>query len=200
MDPDLPLPSFAKATNSQDWELNQDRWQPQLYTDNGQPKVDETVLSSLDYPHAKLLSEYLMIQKRIGQLAEGNRAWLKLERGGKIHGRVNTMGAVTSRCTHSNPNIAQVPSVSAPYGTECRTLFHAPRDSLLVGVDVSGLELRCLAHYMFPYDNGQYATELLEGDIHTVNQVAAGLESRAQATTSIYGFLFCRPPSPRRAR
>jgi len=169
-------------------------WQPELYTDNGQPKVDETVLSSLDYPHAKLLSEYLMIQKRIGQLAEGNQAWLKLEKEGKIHGRVNTMGAVTSRCTHSNPNVAQVPSVSAPYGKECRALFHAPRDSLLVGVDVSGLELRCLAHYMFPFDKGKYAHELLDGDIHTVNQLAAGLDSRSQAKTFIYGFLYGAGP------
>jgi hypothetical protein len=165
-------------------------WKPAVYTDNGQPKVDETVLSGLDYPHAKLLSEYLMLQKRIGQLAEGNQAWLKLEKEGKIHGRVNTMGAVTSRCTHSNPNVAQVPSVTAQYGKECRSLFIAPLGSLLVGVDVSGLELRCLAHYMFMFDNGKYAHELLEGDIHTVNQEAAGLESRSQAKTFIYGFLY----------
>jgi len=169
-------------------------WKPKLYTDNGQPKVDETVLSALDYPHAKLLSEYLMIQKRIAQLAEGNQAWLKLEKEGRIHGRVNTMGAVTSRCTHSNPNVAQVPSVSAPYGAECRTLFHAPSDSFLVGVDVSGLELRCLAHYMHPFDKGKYAKELLDGDIHTVNQEAAGLDSRSQAKTFIYGFLYGAGP------
>ena len=169
-------------------------WKPELYTDNGQPKVDETVLNSLEYPHAKLLSEYLMLQKRIGQLAEGTQAWLKVEKGGKIHGRVNTMGAVTSRCTHSNPNVAQVPSVSAPYGKECRSLFHAPLGSFLVGVDVSGLELRCLAHYMFPYDKGKYAHELLEGDIHTVNQLAAGLDSRSQAKTFIYGFLYGAGP------
>jgi DNA polymerase I-like protein with 3'-5' exonuclease and polymerase domains len=169
-------------------------WEPTVFTDNGAPKVDETVLGSLDYPHAKLLSKYLMIQKRIGQLAEGSQAWMKLERGGKIHGRVNTMGAVTSRCTHSNPNVAQVPSVSAPYGKECRSLFHAPPNSLLVGVDVSGLELRCLAHYMHKFDEGKYAHELLEGDIHTVNQLAAGLESRSQAKTFIYGFLYGAGP------
>jgi hypothetical protein len=169
-------------------------WVPKDFTDNGQAKVDETVLNSLDYPHAKLLSEYLMIQKRIGQLAEGKQAWLKLEKRGKLHGQINTMGAVTSRCTHSNPNMGQLPSVSVPYGKECRSLFTAPPDSLLVGIDVSGLELRCLAHYMFMFDNGKYAKELLEGDIHTVNQVAAGLESRGQAKTFIYGFLYGAGP------
>jgi DNA polymerase I-like protein with 3'-5' exonuclease and polymerase domains len=29
------------------------------------------------------------------------------------------------------------------------------------------LELRCLAHYLAPYDDGAFGTELLEGDIHT---------------------------------
>jgi hypothetical protein len=166
------------------------KWQPTIFTNNGLPKVDEAVLKDLKYPAAKLLTEYLMLQKRIGQLAEGKQAWLKVEREGKIHGRVNTMGAVTSRCTHSNPNVAQVPSVSAPYGKECRSLFHAPLGSLLVGVDVSGLELRCLAHYMHSFDEGKYATQLLEDDIHTVNQLAAGLESRSQAKTFIYAFLY----------
>ena len=81
-------------------------WQPQEYTKEGKPKVDESVLSKLEYPEAKLLSEYLMINKRIGQLAEGNQAWLKLEKEGKIYGSVNTNGAVTGRCTPTHPNVS----------------------------------------------------------------------------------------------
>ena len=95
-------------------------------TDSGLPKVDENVLASIDMPEAKLLSEYLLLNKRIGQIATGKQAWLKMEKDGKVHGRVNHMGAVTSRCTHSNPNMAQVPSVGSPYGEECRALFKAP--------------------------------------------------------------------------
>jgi len=165
-------------------------WEPQDFTDSGQPKVDETILNNIDLPEAKLLSEYLMLNKRIGQLATGKQAWLKLEKEGKIHGRVNHMGAVTSRCTHSNPNMAQVPSVSAPYGRDCRELFTVPSGYSLLGADASGLELRCLAHYMAPFDDGAYGRELLEGDIHTTNQEAAGLPTRADAKTFIYGFLF----------
>jgi DNA polymerase-1 len=165
-------------------------WEPQLFTDNGEPKVDETVLSGIDMPEARMLNEYLLLNKRIGQLATGKQAWLKMERGGKIHGRVNHMGAVTSRCTHSNPNTAQIPSVGAPYGKECRELFIAPRGYSLLGADASGLELRCLAHYMAAYDDGAYADVVLNGDIHTANQKAAGLESRNQAKTFIYGFLY----------
>ena len=165
-------------------------WEPEAFTDNGDPKVDETVLSGIDMPEAKMLSEYLLLNKRIGQLATGKQAWLKMEKDGKLHGRVNHMGAVTSRCTHSNPNMAQVPSVGAEYGKECRSLFHAPKGYSLLGADASGLELRCLAHYMAAYDDGVYADVVLNGDIHTANQQAAGLESRNQAKTFIYGFLY----------
>lgn len=165
-------------------------WEPEVFTDSGDPKVDETILSGIDMPEAELLNEYLMLNKRIGQLGTGKQAWLKMQRGGKIHGRVNHMGAVTSRCTHSNPNTAQVPSVGAPYGKECRELFISPSGYSLLGADASGLELRCLAHYMAAYDNGSYADVVLNGDIHTANQKAAGLDSRNQAKTFIYGFLY----------
>ena len=165
-------------------------WQPNVFTDNGDPKVDETVLAGIDMPEAKLLNEYLLLNKRIGQLGTGKQAWLKLQKDGKIHGRVNHMGAVTSRCTHNNPNVAQVPSVGAEYGTECRSLFHAPDGYSLLGADASGLELRCLAHYMASYDDGSYSKVVLEGDVHTTNQEAAGLPTRSNAKTFIYGFLY----------
>jgi len=165
-------------------------WKPEAFTESGEPKVDETVLAGIDMPEAKLLNEYLLLNKRIGQLATGKQAWLRMEKDGKLHGRVNHMGAVTSRCTHSNPNMAQVPSVGAEYGKECRSLFHAPKGYSLLGADASGLELRCLAHYMAAYDDGAYADVVLNGDIHTANQQAAGLGSRNQSKTFIYGFLY----------
>jgi DNA polymerase I len=170
-------------------------WVPQDYTANGKPKVDEEVLGGLEYPEAKLLTEYLLIDKRIGQLATGQNAWLKLEKNGKIHGQVNTNGAATGRCTHNKPNIAQVPSVGAAYGTDCRALFHAPDGYSLVGADLSGLELRCLAHYMAPFDNGEYADVVVNGDVHTKNQIAAGLPTLNNAKTFIYGFLYGAGPA-----
>lgn len=165
-------------------------WEPEVFTPSGEPKVDETVLKDLEFDLAKDLVKFLMLNKRIGQLATGKQGWLSLHKDGIIHGRVNHMGAVTSRCTHNNPNVAQVPSCSAPYGKECRELFHAPDGYVLLGADASGLELRCLASYMKPYDNGNYANEVLNGDIHTKNQEAAGLDTRPQAKTFIYAFLY----------
>lgn len=101
-----------------------------------------------------------------------------------------TNGTVSGRCSHRNPNLAQVPAVRAPYGSQCRELFTAPKGKVLVGCDASGLELRALAGYLYPYDNGAYAKEILTGDIHTANQRAAGLETRDQAKTFIYAFLY----------
>ena len=154
------------------------------------PKVDEGVLKKIDHPIAQKLLDYLLVQKRLGQLAEGEQAWLKLAKKGRIHGAVNTNGAVTGRCTHSNPNVAQVPACRVPYGEECRGLFGAGSGKKLVGCDASGLELRMLAHYLAFYDGGEYGKIVTEGDIHTANQQAAGLETRDQAKTFIYAFLY----------
>jgi DNA polymerase-1 len=165
-------------------------WKPVDFTEGGKPMVDEDVLASLDYPPCKLLTEYLLIQKRAGQLSEGAQAWLKSEKKGKIHGSVNPNGAVTGRATHSYPNVAQVPSGSSAYGPECRELFTVPPGWKLVGADASGLELRCLAHFMARYDGGKYGEVLLNGDIHSVNQEAAGLPTRNNAKTFIYGYLY----------
>ena len=165
-------------------------WKPEEETDSGQPKVDESALAKIDLPEAKLLLEFLMLNKRIGQLAEGANAWLKLSKQGRIHGRVTTMGAVTSRATHQSPNLAQIPSLRAAYGKECRELFHAPIGWEIMGSDMSGIELRCLAHYMARFDKGKYADIILNGDIHTANQKAAALPTRDHAKTFIYALLY----------
>ena len=125
--------------------INLRGWKPKQYTNDGKPKVDEDVLKSLPYPESKVLVEYYTIEKRIGQLAEGRQAWLKLVKNNRIYGSVNTNGAVTGRATHSHPNVGQVPATSVPYGKECRELFTVDDENVLVGIDVSGLELRCLS-------------------------------------------------------
>ena len=139
---------------------------------------------------AGLIQESLMLKKRLGQIADGSNAWLSAydPDDGCIHGRVVPNGAVSGRATHSSPNVAQVPHVGSPYGAECRALWSAG-DWWQAGIDACGLELRCLAHYMAPYDKGKYANTILNGDIHTMNQKAAGLPERSQAKKFIYAFL-----------
>ena len=162
------------------------QWKPKLYTASGKPKIDETVLKSIGKPEADLLFQYLLCIKRLGQIAEGQEAWLKLAQDGVMRGHVVTNGTVSGRCSHRHPNVAQVPAVSAEYGTECRALFGARDGYNLVGFDASGLELRCLGHYLTPYDKGAYAREVVDGDIHTLNQKAAGLPTRNDAKRFIY--------------
>ena len=165
-------------------------WKPKTFTQTGQPEVNEKILNNLPYPEAKLISEYLMIQKRLGQLSDGEQAYLKLNKRGKIYGKVITNGAVTGRCTHHSPNLAQCVSSNSPYGKEFRSLFVAPTDMVFLGLDFSGLELRVLGHYLSVYDNGNFTKTLLEDDIHTANQKATGLPTRSKAKTFIYAFIY----------
>jgi DNA polymerase I len=159
------------------------------FTENGNKVVNEVTLSEIDLPEAKEVAEYLTLQKRVGLV----EAWIdNADAKNRVHGRVITNGAVTGRCTHSNPNMGQVPAVGSPYGKECRSLWTVPDDSLLVGVDLSGIELRCLAHYM---QDDEWTKELLEGDIHTKNQLAAGLPERSMAKTMIYATLYGAGPA-----
>lgn len=162
-------------------------WKPSEYTADGRPKVDEVTLKELDYPEVDMLREYLMLTKRLGQLAEGKEAYLKLEKRGHLYGKINHYGTVTGRCTHSRPNLGQVPSVRAPFGREFRELFYAPPGWKMVGCDASQLELRCLAHYM---NDDEYTQELLSGDIHTRNQMAAGLPTRDLAKVFAYAVCY----------
>ena len=167
-------------------------WEPKAHTESGQVIVNETTLKEIEdtIPEAKLLLEYLMLVKRLGQLSEGKNGWLKLSKNGRIHYSTNTLGAVTGRATASRPNVQQVPSDRAEYGKECRELFHAPKGWELMGSDQSGIELRCLAHYMGKWDKGAYGKVILEGDIHTTNMEALGLTCRSTSKTWSYGFLY----------
>lgn len=172
-------------------------WIPTEFTPSGEPKVDETTLGGLNYPEAKLLVEYLTVQKRLGQIAEGEQAWLKVVKpDGRIHGRVNPNGARTGRMTHFTPNMAQVPATHALYGTTCRECFMVPMGYRLVGCDAEGLELRMLGHYMARFDGGAYADTVVNGkkedgtDVHTVNQKVIRLRSRDSAKTFIYAYLY----------
>ena len=154
-------------------------------TEKGSPKVDDDVLEKLGtkYPEAKLLAEYQLLNKRIGQLSDGKEAWLKhCEKfgDGKIHGEIITNACISGRCSHKRPNTGQIPSVGHAYGAECRSLFYAPDGWLLGGADASGLELRALGHWLAYYDDGEYA-ELVsdpDRDIHFHNACLFGIHDK----------------------
>lgn len=171
-------------------------WKPKEFGKDGVPTCDEPILAALPYPPVELLLEYLMVDKRLGQLAEGNEAWLRHEKNGLIHGFIDHMGTVTSRMSHSKPNLGQVPASSAPYGHECRSLFKPRLGYVLVGCDADALELRCLAGEMAPWDGGAYIQTVLNGrkedgtDMHTRNMQAIGLKKRDTAKTWFYAYIY----------
>jgi hypothetical protein len=182
-------------------------WEPAEFTPSGEPKVDETVLGSLKYPEAQLLSAYLTIDKRLGQLAEGDEAVMKrVGADGRVHGAVNAMGTVTGRMSHFKPNVAQTPANYSPYGEEFRACYVAARGKVLVGADAAALELRDLAGYMARFDAGAYIKAVLDGnkkdgtDPHSVNARALGLDplkeyfgtetGRDIAKTWFYAFIY----------
>ena len=160
-------------------------WKPERFTPTGQPIVDEKTLSEITHIHeAKLIADFLLLQKRIAQVD----SWVEaVQEDGRVHGFVIPNGTITGRMTHRKPNMAQVPSVSSPYGKECRACWTVDEGNVLLGVDASGLEIRMLAHYM---DDKDFIKEILDGDIHTANQRAAKLESRNQAKTFIYALMY----------
>ena len=165
-------------------------WKPTQFSPSGDPKLDESTLEKLPYPEAKKLAESFMIQKRIAMLAEGRSAWLKLcDNDGKLRHTIIPNGCVSGRASHRSPNLSQVTSARLPYGKECRELFTVPTGWTLLGSDLSGLEVRLLAHFLHHYDNGEYAKQILEGDIHTYNANALGIE-RSQAKTWLYATMY----------
>ena len=154
-------------------------------TPTGSPVVNEDTLKEANTPESLLCAEYLGLVKLKGMVD----SWLfRITSDGRINGRVNSCGAITGRMTHSNPNLAQIPSIKI-----ARQCFTVDEGNVLVGCDASGLELRCLAHYMKDPD---YVKTVVEGnqdegtDIHTVNQHLAGLPTRAQAKTMIYALIY----------
>ncbi len=160
-------------------------WKPTVFTDGGRPKVDESTLDGVEIPEAQLIGRYLMLQKRKSQLIRWNKEFN--EDTHSIHARVHTIGAVTNRMSSTNPNLQQVTASNKEFGSRMRGLFIARPGKVLVGVDLSGLELRCLAHYM---NDSDYTNTILTGDIHTKNQESAGLGTRGEAKTFIYAYLY----------
>lgn len=170
-------------------------WKPTKFTDGGQPVVDETVLEELPWPECKVLAKYFLVEKRLAQLVDGKKGAMKFAKQHgdhyRIHGGVQSNGAVTGRMTHSNPNVANTPTCEAEYGEEFRDCYTAAPGMVLVGCDAKGLELRCLGHYMAKWDGGEYAEIVSQGDPHEVNRAALGLNSRdVHAKRFIYAMLY----------
>ena len=163
-------------------------WKPTQLTATGKPIIDEIVLKEIVASGGPSIAldflKCLDITKSLGMISEGTNAWLKLcTTASRIHHHCS-VATNTHRASHRKPNLSQVKS-----DPEFRKLFQASPGQIMVGADLSGIELRMLAHYLARYDAGRYADILLNGDIHQVNADKIGI-SRRECKTVQYAFLY----------
>lgn len=158
-------------------------WEPDKKTAAGKTAIDEIVLKDIGTEESLQFFRCLELTKQLGMLSEGNNAWLKLVKDNRIHHHCS-VATNTHRCAHRRPNLAQVPS-----DLDFRKLFCASPGYVMVGADLSGIELRLLAHYLARYDGGRYGDILLNGDIHQENADKIGI-SRRLVKTVTYAFLY----------
>ena len=124
-----------------------------------------------DIPFVGKLVLWLSYRNRRNVIrSENGTGWLNHSRlaiDGRLPSSADTIGTNTGRFTHRV--IANVPRCTSIYGREMRSLFTVPEGKVLVGWDASALEARVEGHYTWRYDNGSYASILLDGDIHQAN-------------------------------
>ena len=159
-------------------------WTPSFLTKNNNPSTSSKHLELLDYPEIDLIVELKEIDKILSYI----KSWLKYQSLGKIAHTCTSIGSATHRASHSNPNLGAIPSHGS-LGKLCRELFRAPEDMYIIGVDLSGIELRCLAHYLFQFDSGKYSGVITNGDIHKHNADALG-STRDVAKVFVYAWLY----------
>ena len=159
-------------------------WKPTVITNSGKPVIDETVLKDIGTDISLSFLRILELTKALGMISEGKNAWQKLvTTSSRIHHHCSVATA-TFRCASRNPNLQQVPA-----DERFRKLFTTTPDQVLVGADLSGIELRVLAHYLARFDKGRYADILVNGDIHQTNADKIGI-TRRQVKTVTYAFLY----------
>ena len=159
-------------------------WEPTVKTNSGKPVIDEIILKDIGTDISLSFLRILELTKALGMISEGKNAWQKLvTTSSRIHHHCSVSTA-TFRCASRNPNLQQVPA-----DERFRKLFKATPGQVLVGADLSGIELRVLAHYLARFDKGRYADILVNGDIHQTNADKIGI-TRRQVKTVTYAFLY----------
>lgn len=146
-------------------------WKPTLFTPKGQPKITEkgepvSSLNKIEGGIGSKIAKWYTAGHRRSQI-EG---WIsKVRDDGRLIAGADSCGTNTSRMRHRN--VVNVPKAHSEvfFGHEMRDLFITRPWNIMCGHDASGLEARMMAHYTQPYDDGEFANEILHGDIHSKN-------------------------------
>jgi hypothetical protein len=189
-------------------------WVPTERTPTGEAMVDEgsiknipdTVISKED---RQTIMDYFVVSKTLGMIDGGTKSWTaflnppKGKGDGRIHGKVNPLGAITHRGVHYDPNLGQVMSVKVDsnkhpikglaggFGFEARSLFGSTPPWEQSGTDCSSLEFICLGHDLYPYDDGAFSDRVCDPnrDVHEENGAISGLGRRDSKTVG-YAYIF----------
>jgi DNA polymerase I-like protein with 3'-5' exonuclease and polymerase domains len=192
--------------------LEERGWIPEERTKKTrQAKIDDETLEDIvqQYPEFGGLAEHFILGRRLGQLSNGRKAWLRhIGPDGRIHGGLIHIGTPHHRAKHLDPNLAQVPNPKKgrPLAGECRALFRTPNEWVFVCCDQASLQDRAFAHHLAAFDDGAYARAFVAGlDSHWDSVQAIGLAPagtardkadkfhtalREGAKSFRYGFLF----------
>jgi DNA polymerase-1 len=183
-------------------------WTPTQLTKAGNPKVDEDALLEFadiaDKPEIAKLAKWIVINSRANMV----NTWLNAYNHdtGAVHGTVFI--ASTLRYRHRDPNGANIPAVrlkkdengddqiqfgeDGGYSYESRDLWTCgdPRDWVLVGIDGTGIQNRCLVHGLIKTVGEERVRDFkqlaLEGDVHKRNIEVLGLANKAAAKKFYY--------------
>lgn len=128
-------------------------------------------------PKLILLEGLGLINHRIG-LVQGI-----LEKAYDGNGWVSqTLKALTSTHRYRHKTIVNLPKIIKAYGSEIRSLFIAPQDKVVIGIDVKNLESRTRDHSIQPLDP-DYVAEMSDPDFdsHLDIAIRSGLLTEEQA-------------------
>lgn len=159
------------------WNFKKDKRNKPIRGEDGKyiktsPKIQEggricPNLLALDGELPGLVVRWFSLRNRGAVL----RGWLDNEQLLKNERLPSGSSGITPTHRQKHTCVANIPKAEEGVllGKEFRSLFVAKDGNVLVGYDASALEARVTGHYTHKYDGGEYARELLEGDIHTKN-------------------------------
>lgn len=164
------------------------------------PKLTEDSFDSLPEGVGKGIARLNMLQHRSAFLYgnQGKSGCLsnrRLKVDNRVSAEAFTCGTNTGRYRHKGA-VCNIPRVTTEYGKELRALFGVSRGKVQVGVDLSGIEIRCLAHYLLALNltDAQKTADLIlspdkTNDFHSYNAEKWGVD-RDTAKTCLYALSY----------
>ena len=165
------------------------------------PKLSESSFGSLPPGLGQTVKEYRTLKHRRGLIQSIKNpdtagALCRVRDDGRVPANAITCGTPTARYRHSGA-VCNIPRPSSDYGEEIRSLYGVDPIHWQVGVDLSGIEARMLAHGCFQFPGGPAFAELIltkqDGGWHQANADLWNC-SRDDAKTELYALMFGAGP------